>query len=77
MAGYVNKDEALKAVSWDTEAYTAINMLFTVEVVRCKDCKWWKLSEYNTVGIHICQKFSGVRGEHDFCSRGEKESEDE
>lgn len=25
-----------------------------VEVVRCKDCKWWKLSEYNTVGIHIC-----------------------
>lgn len=44
----------------------------TVEVVRCKDCKWWKLSEYNTCGIHICQRFSGVRGEHDFCSRGER-----
>lgn len=40
-------------------------------VVRCKDCKWWKLSDYNTMGIHVCQRFSGVRGEHDFCSRGE------
>lgn len=43
------------------------------EVVRCGECKWYKLSNYNTVGIHICQRFSGVRGEHDFCSRGEKE----
>lgn len=42
-----------------------------VPVVRCKDCKWWKLSEYNTYGIHVCKKFSGVRGESDFCSRGE------
>lgn len=41
------------------------------EIVRCKNCKWWKLSEYNTYGIHVCQKFSGVRGEYDFCSRGE------
>lgn len=47
-----------------------------VVVVRCGDCKHWKLSEYNTYGIHICKKFSGVRGEHDFCSRGEREGED-
>lgn len=46
-----------------------------VEAVRCGECKWWKLSEYNTFGIHICQRFSGVRGEHDFCSRGEKKDE--
>lgn len=46
-----------------------------VEVMRCGECKWWKLSEYNTFGIHVCQKFSGVRGEHDFCSRGEKKDE--
>ena len=43
-----------------------------VPVVRCKDCKWWKLSDYNTLGIHICQRYSGVRGEHDFCSRDER-----
>lgn len=41
-------------------------------IVRCKDCKYWKLSPYNTTGIHICGRFSGVRGEHDFCSRGER-----
>jgi hypothetical protein len=46
-----------------------------VPVVRCKDCKWWKLSDYNTMGIHICQRFSGVRGEHDFCSRGETDND--
>ena len=45
------------------------------ELVRCKECKWWKLSEYNTFGIHICKRFSGVRGEHDFCSRGERREE--
>lgn len=48
-----------------------------VPVVRCKDCKYWKLSQYNTMGIHICWRFSGVRGEHDFCSRGEREDDDE
>lgn len=45
--------------------------LIDEEIVRCKDCKWWKLSDYNTFGIHVCKKFGGVRGEHDFCSRGE------
>lgn len=42
-------------------------------IVWCGECKWFKLSAYNTFGIHICGRFSGVRGEHDFCSRGERE----
>lgn len=46
-----------------------------IPVVRCKDCKYWKLSEYNTMGIHVCQRFSGVRGEHDFCSRSERKGD--
>ncbi len=41
------------------------------EIIRCKDCKWWRLSDYNTLGIHVCKRFSGVRGESDFCSRAE------
>lgn len=45
-------------------------------LVRCKDCKYWELSQYNTAGIHICGKFCGVRGEHDFCSRGERKDDD-
>ena len=47
-----------------------------VPVVRCKECKYWKLSQYNTMGIHICWRFSGVRGEHDFCSRGERKDDE-
>ena len=43
---------------------------FEVPIVYCKDCVHWRLSGYNTFGIHICGRFSGVRGEHDFCSRG-------
>lgn len=46
-----------------------------VPVVRCKDCKWWGLSEYNTFGIHVCKKFSGVRGKSDYCSRAERSEE--
>lgn len=42
MPRYIDKDEALKNVAWDTEAYQSINMIPTddvVEVVLCKDCK--------------------------------------
>lgn len=39
MAEYIKLDEALDAVSWDTEAYTAINMLDTMEIIHCKDCR--------------------------------------
>lgn len=42
------------------------------EIIYCKDCKHWKVSQNNTCGIQICHLFSGVRGEYDFCSRGEK-----
>lgn len=46
-----------------------------VPVVRCKNCKWWGLSEYNAVGIHVCKKFGGVRVKTDFCSRAERSEE--
>ena len=42
MDDLIRRQEALKALSWDTEAYMAINMLPSadaLEVVRCKDCK--------------------------------------
>ena len=41
-------------------------------VIYCKDRKHYKLSEYNSVGIHVCKKRGGVVGDHDFCSRAEK-----
>lgn len=33
MARYIDKDEALKKLSWDTEAYQTINMMPTADVV--------------------------------------------
>lgn len=41
MKRFIDKDTALKKVSFDTEACQAINMIPTVdavEVVRCRDC---------------------------------------
>ena len=45
------------------------------KIVRCKDCKWFKLSDDTTFLFHVCGKFSGVKGEYDFCSRGERREE--
>ena len=47
------------------------------ELIRCKDCKWWGLSDHNTLGINTCKKYSGVRFESDYCSRAERSEEDE
>ena len=50
----------------------AIKQEVVGELVRCKDCKSWKLLAHNKSGIHICQRFiSGMQGE-DFCSRWER-----
>lgn len=46
-----------------------------VPVIRCKDCKWWGLSDHNTLGVHTCKKYSGVRFDSDYCSRAERSEE--
>ena len=48
-----------------------------VPVVRCRDCKWWGLSPHNTLGIHVCKKYRGVRCEIDYCSRAERSEDGE
>ena len=48
------------------------NMMFMCEVVRCKDCKWWRDTD------HTCKEHSLVspmRAE-EFCSRGERKDGD-
>ena len=80
----IDADKLWEAITTQIEDYCDIADLIeiiekqatvdAVEVVRCKDCKWWKLSEYNTFDIHVCKRFSGVREEHDFCSKGERRS---
>lgn len=46
-----------------------------VEVVRCKDCKWWK-TNYMWDGskrkVCVIEAYEPVRNEGDYCSRGER-----
>ena len=47
----------------------------SVEVVRCKDCKYWQDQEEGIVEVPICTRedcFIVVMGENDFCSKGER-----
>ena len=51
-----------------------------VEIVRCKECKWWKTnymwngSEYKVCDI---EAYEPVRNEDDYCSRGERKEDAE
>lgn len=48
----------------------------SVEVVRCKDCKYYDFWESR--GVHLCGRWAGdpyeaaEPGEEDFCSHGER-----
>jgi len=46
-----------------------------VHVVRCKDCKWYVYSE-EAFG-HVCYFNSSYRRENDYCSDGERKTENE
>ena len=73
----ISKREALKALSWDTEAYMAINMMPTVDavpVVRCKNCK----HRYHSVECP-CQSYdhfySWMPADDWYCKKGERREE--
>lgn len=69
----ISKQEALKAVSWDTEAYMAINMLPSAQPERksCKTCHLWEDGELNIA----CPWGSNYEHyEDDYCSLWEKQN---
>lgn len=46
----------------------------TGEIVRCKDCKYWK--QWDSTTHYLCTYVAGakfIRNADDFCSRGERE----
>ena len=64
--------EAFKEAAKDAERFHNL-----VEVVRCKDCK--HRCEYKTLGVAGCQSPKGIFGyckENDFCSYGERRTDD-
>ena len=76
MPRYIDKDEALKNVSWDTEAYQSINMIPTadvIEVVRCKDCKYWDTTWKTRADFHYyCPMIDSVTDGDFYCADGER-----
>jgi len=49
-----------------------------VQVVRCKDCKWYKTNySWNGKEHHVCviEPYEPVRKADDFCSRAERREE--
>jgi len=52
----------------------AVKQEIVQELVRCKDCKWWKELE-DVEGMKFCTYVLGgsvVRNSFDYCSRGER-----
>lgn len=46
-----------------------------IEVVRCKDCKWWKTNYmWNGSERKVCviEAYEPVRNDDDYCSKGER-----
>ena len=59
----------------ETDCGLATKQEIVGELVRCKDCKWWKELE-DVKGLKFCTYVIGaefVREGIDYCSRGEKE----
>lgn len=94
----IEKDKAIEK-TWEEPSYSdplnvltevrdRLNALPTIEIVRCKDCKWWEKKEDSTLGYCNAVKhwhFSDhleiqiySRYEPDFfCADGERRSENE
>ena len=80
MPRYIDLDEIRKMLdACPNKGYVEMDEIppaDVVEVVRCKDCKWWSLPENITADFYICKKFDGVRYGEDYCSRGERRKDE-
>lgn len=48
-----------------------------VEVVRCRDCSYWRKAKTNSKGFLICPASGMEIMAKDFCSYGERKADDE
>ena len=77
MAKYIDKADIVKLISecmFDlsdsddlTKMLTEVDELPTVEIINCKDCKWW-----NKNRIQCDRQVCAVMRENDFCSYRER-----
>lgn len=73
MPRYIDADAYIKYceekwIPLNVDAVKAQSTADVVEVVRCKDCKWWRDTD------HTCREWGGAspRLANDFCSEGER-----
>lgn len=78
-----DKQAATKAYGWEWEyngfnhsvlAIGCIPAADVVEVVRCKDCRWWNGKEAR---VCVIEPYEPCRKPDDYCSRGERKGGDE
>jgi hypothetical protein len=77
----VDKDELIKALAYDRgqyeKGYSDGRAARDAEIVRCKDCKYWK-----TVGACVAKFCTCIvnteimKDEDDYCSLGERRTDD-
>ena len=69
------EDNLLKSLETNEPIYDM------VDVVRCKDCRWWNGSQETMHNNHLCRnwsKFGSIdTSADDFCSCGERKGGDE
>ena len=80
----IDKEELRKALLYDRDqyekGYSDGRMARDAEIVRCKECKWyrteysWNCKEHKVCGI---EPFMPLRKEEDFCSHGERRTDDD
>ena len=64
-----------EAVDAAIEALKTQDAVDGKQLVRCKDCKWWKTNYmWNGSERKVCviEAYEPVRNESDYCSRGER-----
>ena len=45
---------------------------YAVPVVRCKDCKYWKILDDSNFVCRACARTTKLQNPYDFCSYGER-----
>ena len=68
-------DEAKKTFDTIIDVQPTVD---AVEVVRCKDCKWWKTNYRNGRERKVCviEAYEPVRNEDEYCSWAERREDE-
>lgn len=76
MSEYIKREDAIRAFKkWLAASEAAEDIIAdlpTIDIVRCKDCEYFKLHESVFGKGWICKRNHIVVGSVDFCSYGER-----